>query len=57
MELWNLHPEYKLFDLMTFRQHIFQEIRRNKFINWCKMKREQKEGGKEKHKRDYMFHH
>jgi hypothetical protein len=38
MELWNLCPEYKLFDLMMFRQCIFQEIRRNKFINWCEMK-------------------
>jgi hypothetical protein len=57
MELWNLHPEYKLFDLMTFRQRIFQEIKRNKFINWCEMKWEQKEGGKEKRKRDYTFHY
>jgi hypothetical protein len=57
MELWNLYPEYKLFDLTMFRQCIFQEIRHNKFINWCKMKWEQKEGGKEKRKRDYTFHH
>jgi hypothetical protein len=50
-ELWNLHPEYKVFDLMMFRQCIYQEI------NWCKMKWEQKEGGSEKRKKDYTFHH
>jgi hypothetical protein len=58
MELWNLHPKYKLLDFMIFRQCIYQEIRHNKFINWCKMKWEQeKEGGSEKCKKDYMFHH
>ena len=57
MQLWNSRPEYKLFDLKIFRQRIYQEIRRNKFINWCEMKRQQKEGEREERKRDYTFHH
>lgn len=57
MELWNTRPEYKLFDLTTFRQRIYQEIRRNKFNNWCEVKREQKEGERAERnsKRDYTF--
>lgn len=56
-ELWNLRPEHKLFDLKTLRQRIYQEIRRNKFINWCEMKRQEKEGERKERKRDYSFHH
>jgi hypothetical protein len=42
MELWNPCPEYKIFDLTTFRQNIYQEeIRCNKFINWCELKWQQ----------------
>ncbi len=44
MELWSTRPEHKPFDLTTFRQRIYQEIRRTKFIHWCELKREQKEG-------------
>ena len=53
MELWNTRPEYKLFDLNVFRGRIYQEIRRNKFINWCEKKREEKEG--KPRNRNYHF--
>jgi hypothetical protein len=43
MQLWNLRPEYKQFELKVFMQHISQEIRRNKFINWCNKKWQEKE--------------
>jgi uncharacterized phage-like protein YoqJ len=39
MQLWNLRPEYKQFKLKVFTQRIYQEIRRNKFINWSNKKR------------------
>ena len=56
MELWNTCPEYKLFDLKVFRERIYQEIRRNKFLNWSEMKREQK-SKIEPRKRNYKFQH
>ena len=31
MELWNMRPQYKLFDLNVFRGRIYQEIRHTKF--------------------------
>ena len=53
MELWNTRPQYKLFDLNVFRGRIYQEIRRNKFINWCELKRKEKEV--KPRPRDYKF--
>jgi len=54
-ELWNTRPEYKLFELNVFKGRIYQEIRRNKFINWCEFKR-QKKGESAKHReRNYKF--
>ena len=38
-ELWETRPEYKLFSLDVFRGRIYQEIHRNKYINWLEMKR------------------
>jgi hypothetical protein len=53
----HLCPEYKQFELKVFTQCIYQEIRRNKFINWCNKKRQEKEEehAENCHKRDYMF--
>jgi hypothetical protein len=57
MQLWNLRPEYKQFELKVFTQRIYQEIRRNKFINWCNKKRQEKgeEHAEHRRKRDYTF--
>jgi len=55
MELWNTRPQYKLFDLNVFRGRIYQEIRHTKFINWCEMKRQQKEAKAKPRNRNYTF--
>ena len=50
MELWNSHPKYKVFQLDVFWGRIYQEIWWTKFLNWCKLKHEQKESQKCNHK-------
>jgi hypothetical protein len=40
-QLWSKREEYQEFDLPTFKQRIYQEIKRTKFINWMEMKREE----------------
>jgi hypothetical protein len=54
---WNLHPEYKQFELKVFVQCMYQEICHNKFINWCNKKWQEKEEEHAEHrcKQDYMF--
>lgn len=56
-ELWRSRPEYQEFELKVFTQRIYQEIRRNKFINWCQQKRAEKEETHAEHRRqrDYTF--
>jgi hypothetical protein len=39
--LWSKREEYQEFDLPIFKERIYQEIRRTKFINWMEMKREE----------------
>lgn len=39
--LWRSHPEYGEFDKDVFRGHLYQEIRRVKFINFLQMRREE----------------
>jgi len=56
-ELWNARPEYKEFELKVFMQCIYQEIHRNKFVNWCELKREEKKEAHAQHcqEHDYTF--
>ena len=39
MELWLSRKVYRKYKLHIFRPRIYQEIRRNKYINWLEMKR------------------
>jgi len=41
-QMWHSRPEYQEFELKVFTQRIYQEIRRNKHINWANDKREEK---------------
>jgi hypothetical protein len=43
------------FALDVFRGRIYQEIRLVKFINWCELKLQQKEGGSKPPKHNYKF--
>ena len=55
-ELWTSRDEFKLFDLDVFKGRIYQEIHRNKFINWCKEKRQAKKGkASARQERNYQF--
>ena len=36
MELWETRDTYLLFPLDVFRDHIYQEIRTNKYLKQCK---------------------
>jgi len=56
-ELWHSHPEYEEFELKVFTQRIYQEIRRNKYINYANDKREAKAVEVEvlRRDRDYTF--
>jgi hypothetical protein len=42
-QLWSARDEYQEFDIPIFKQHIYHEIRRTKFINWMEMKPEEGE--------------
>lgn len=56
--LWKTRPEYQEFDLATFRNRIYQEIRRVKFINYLNLKREDKKNMRYcKPPGTYQFHH
>jgi hypothetical protein len=39
-QLWSKRDEYQEFDKRIFKERIYQEIKRTKFINWMEMKRE-----------------
>ena len=39
MELQETRPEYLLFDRRKFKERIYQEVRRVKFINWLEISR------------------
>jgi len=56
-ELWQFRSEYQCFELEVFTQRIYQEIRRNKYINWRELKRAEKEAEREERRnnRDYTF--
>lgn len=56
-ELWShpRRPEYREFELSVFTQRIYQEIRRNKFINYLNDKREDVEHAEHRRQRDYTF--
>ena len=41
-DLWRTHPEYQEFDKDIFRGHVYQELRRVKFINYLQWRREEK---------------
>ena len=43
MALRASRQEYNAFDLDTFRQHIYQEVRRQKFIYFLNVKRAEKQ--------------
>ena len=57
-DLWRTWAEYQEFELATFRGWIYQEICREKFINYLNMKREEKkELSRCKPPGTYVFHH
>ena len=49
--LQKTRDEYDAFPLKTFREHIYQEVRRQKFIHWCEWKREQEKEKNDKKRR------
>ena len=55
--LRNLREEYRQFDLTVFRQHIYQEIRRQKFAFYCEQKRIEKEEKEAKKRNAFLRKH
>ena len=41
-EMWEWRTVYQKYDLDIFRHRVYQEIRRNKFLNWLDDKRTEK---------------